>query len=85
MKRFRHNRVVNRALALGLSLAAASFTPAYAGGYSRQPSIEHVLIISIDGFHALDYTNCSQGISGLTAELPIARISQASARAASTT
>jgi hypothetical protein len=32
MKRFRHNRVVNRALALGLSLTAASFTPAYAGG-----------------------------------------------------
>jgi Type I phosphodiesterase / nucleotide pyrophosphatase len=70
MKRFRHNRVVNRALALGLSLTAASFTPAYAGGYSHQPIIAHVLIISIDGFHALDYTNCSQGISGFNGGAP---------------
>jgi Type I phosphodiesterase / nucleotide pyrophosphatase len=70
MKRFRHNRVVNRALALGLSLTAASFTPASAGGYSHQPIIAHVLIISIDGFHALDYTNCSQGISGFNSGAP---------------
>src|SRR5580658_3930397 len=70
MKRFRHNRVVKQALALGLSLTAPSFTPAYAGGYGHQPIIEHVLIISIDGFHALDYTNCSQGISGLNGGAP---------------
>jgi predicted AlkP superfamily pyrophosphatase or phosphodiesterase len=26
--------------------------------------ISHVLLISIDGMHALDYVNCSKGISG---------------------
>ena len=25
--------------------------------------IQHVLLISIDGMHAVDYRNCSQGIS----------------------
>lgn len=34
----------------------ASSIPAYAG-----PAIQHVLLISIDGFHALDYLNCVQG------------------------
>jgi hypothetical protein len=28
-------------------------------------SIRHVLLISIDGMHALDYLNCSKGISGV--------------------
>jgi hypothetical protein len=32
--------------------------------------IRHVLLISIDGFHAVDFLNCSQGISGVNGGLP---------------
>lgn len=32
--------------------------------------IRHVLLISIDGFHALDYINCSNGISGVNGGQP---------------
>ena len=70
MTRLRHTGVLTRVLTLGLSLTAASFTPAYAGGYGHQQGIQHVLLISIDGFHALDYTNCSQGISTVNGGAP---------------
>lgn len=33
-------------------------------------SIRHVLLISIDGMHALDYLNCSKGISGVNGVQP---------------
>ena len=69
MIRKRHTGAVTRALSLGLALTAASFTPAYAGGDGNQ-GIKHVLLISIDGFHALDYTNCSQGISTVNGGAP---------------
>ena len=29
-----------------------------------QSGIRHVLLISIDGMHAVDYLNCSEGING---------------------
>jgi hypothetical protein len=32
--------------------------------------IRHVLLISIDGMHALDYINCSTGIGGVNGGLP---------------
>jgi hypothetical protein len=32
--------------------------------------IKHVLLISIDGMHALDFINCSQGISGVNGGAP---------------
>jgi predicted AlkP superfamily pyrophosphatase or phosphodiesterase len=32
--------------------------------------ISHVLLISIDGMHALDFVNCSHGISGANNGLP---------------
>ncbi len=69
MKLKRHASVVTGALGLGLSLAAAGYTPAHANGYGHQ-NIQHVLLISIDGFHALDYTNCSQGISTVNGGKP---------------
>jgi hypothetical protein len=38
---------------------------------SAQPNgITHVLLISIDGMHALDYINCSHGISGVNGGMP---------------
>ena len=44
-------------LASGLALARP--------GQHRGRRIEHVLLISIDGMHALDYANCSKGIAGI--------------------
>lgn len=34
------------------------------------PHIEHVLLISIDGMHALDFINCANGISGVNSGAP---------------
>ena len=39
--------------------------PAYARDGSHQGRIRHVLLISIDGMHAVDYLNCASGISGV--------------------
>jgi len=35
------------------------------GGSLEDSSIKHVLLISIDGMHALDFLNCSHGIAGV--------------------
>lgn len=48
-----------------LILTCSLATPASAqAGASKPGSIQHVLLISIDGMHALDYINCSNGIEG---------------------
>jgi hypothetical protein len=39
------------------------------GGYNKG-SIQHVLLISIDNMHALDFVNCAQGISGFNGGAP---------------
>jgi len=47
------------AIALSLGLAAASVpAPARANNLGQGNSIKHVLLISIDGMHAVDYENC---------------------------
>ena len=59
------------ALGAGL-LAASSGLPAHAdgsGGYGGN-GIRRVLLISIDGMHALDFINCAQGISGVNGGNP---------------
>jgi hypothetical protein len=40
--------------------------PAYAddGGLDNENGVRHVLLISIDGFHGVDFLNCSKGIPG---------------------
>jgi len=52
-------------LAVASSLLAASVTvpAAQAQDDYRNQHIRHVLLISIDGMHALDFINCSKGIS----------------------
>src|ERR1700683_473542 len=37
---------------------------------NAQASIQHVLLISIDGMHAVDFINCVSGISGANGGLP---------------
>src|SRR5579872_2423382 len=56
MKRKLRNGIALGALALGaLSMASVR---AYA---AHRPNIKHVLLISIDGMHAIDYLNCTSG------------------------
>jgi hypothetical protein len=48
-------------------LLMASFSPSYgqdSESFGSQSGIRRVLLISIDGFHSLDYMNCVNGISG---------------------
>ncbi|HEX4617642.1 MAG TPA: alkaline phosphatase family protein, partial [Stellaceae bacterium] len=60
-------------VAIGVGLLAAS-----AGSQVHADSqeghdkggIQHVLLISIDGMHALDFINCAQGISGFNSGAP---------------
>ncbi len=47
------------AFAAALALLVASH--AHAEHINERHGIRHVLLISIDGMHALDYTNCIQG------------------------
>ena len=56
------------ALAATFALTASLGSDAVAQGKSprNQPNrIQRVLLVSIDGMHAVDYINCSQGVSGV--------------------
>ena len=57
-------------LLLGLCVVLAS--AAYGQDHDRgnHHQIRHVLLISIDGMHAVDYLNCSQGIAGVNGGAP---------------
>src|SRR5215469_2124726 len=54
-----------------LLLAAASYAASPNGKTAQSKSkragvtVSHVLLISIDGMHALDFINCANGISGV--------------------
>jgi len=51
---------LSRGLCLTIALAALAALPTAA--QSAQP-IKHVLLISVDGMHAVDFMNCANGIS----------------------
>lgn len=53
--------------ALALGLAAAHPATAEADGDGR---VKHVLLISIDGMHSVDFINCANGISGANGGKP---------------
>jgi hypothetical protein len=62
-------------LGVGVSAVALLLTAASAGaqesGKKRDSSpIRHVLLISIDGMHSLDFANCSKGISTINSGAP---------------
>ncbi|HEX4387804.1 MAG TPA: alkaline phosphatase family protein [Steroidobacteraceae bacterium] len=46
------------------SLASASLCLADDGDHHHRDEIKHVLLISIDGMHSVDFINCAHGISG---------------------
>ncbi len=56
----------------GLILAAAAAPRVFAGSHHGVPDrdVSHVLLISIDGMHALDLANCINGIEGLAPYCP---------------
>ena len=63
-------KLVAAALSLGLAGATVP-APVHANdGWRGNTRIKHVLLISIDGMHALDYLNCSRGISGINGGQP---------------
>lgn len=53
--------------ALALGLAACHPATAEAGGDGL---VKHVLLISIDGMHSVDFINCANGISGANGGKP---------------
>jgi hypothetical protein len=53
------------ALAASLFTAGLPAASTFAGG-----KIQHVLLISVDGMHALDFQNCSKGIPGVNGGAP---------------
>jgi Type I phosphodiesterase / nucleotide pyrophosphatase len=52
------------AAAAGIMITALTVPAAMAQAQFGGQPIRHVLLISIDGMHALDFLNCSKGISG---------------------
>ena len=59
-----------RALGSVALFGAAFFTALFIGGAVgaqsiSSGSIRHVLLISIDGMHAVDFLNCAQGVKGV--------------------
>jgi hypothetical protein len=56
------------AVTSALLLASLSASPGYSQSedhFKGRSEIKYVLLISIDGFHALDYLNCSKGVKGV--------------------
>lgn len=65
--------MTKKLLAVALSLGLLGFTipaPAQANNWDDDGKIKHVLLISIDGMHAVDYINCSQGLAGVNGGAP---------------
>jgi hypothetical protein len=58
-------RLVLAAAAAALALGWLAHGTAVKAGGVGTAKIKHVLLISIDGMHALDFYNCSHGISGI--------------------
>jgi hypothetical protein len=59
-------------LAAAVSTAPLQLTAANPAPASRRNSttIQHVLLISVDGMHALDYVNCTHGVNGVNNGAP---------------
>ncbi len=61
-------------LALAVSVApiqsSAQSPRSKTSGRRSNPTYQHVLLISIDGMHSLDYQNCANGVSGVNGGAP---------------
>ena len=62
--------MTKKLLAMALSLGLVGFNvPAPAQAW-EDAKTKHVLLISIDGMHAVDFINCSQGLAGVNGGAP---------------
>src|ERR1700752_317317 len=52
------------ALSLGLVGVTLPATAQAQNGQGEETTIKHVLLVSIDGMHAVDFLNCAKGVSG---------------------
>jgi hypothetical protein len=59
--------------AFGLLMTSAGGAPAQAEREPSDSGIRHVLLISIDGIHAADFTNCTGSRPSTTAVVPTAQ------------
>jgi hypothetical protein len=64
------NQLIPAGIALGLTLAALTSATAGASSAVGTRHIKHVLLLSIDGMHAVDFYNCSHGIAGVNGGNP---------------
>lgn len=53
-----------------LLLASVLLTSAGTYADAKAPIIDHVLLISVDGMHAVDFANCSSGLKGVNSGNP---------------
>src|ERR1700722_3834300 len=60
----------SRAFVAILFMAAVLVQAVVAQDSGKQSKISHVLLVSIDGMHAVDYLNCSQGVKGVNGGQP---------------
>jgi hypothetical protein len=60
-KKLRLVGAIGAFLLVAASLCQTTYADEFEGGGS---DIRHVLLISVDGFHSLDFANCANGISG---------------------
>jgi hypothetical protein len=58
------------ALLLMVAVAPRAYAGPWQDALGDTPTIRHVLLISIDGMHAVDFINCASGISGVNGGEP---------------
>jgi hypothetical protein len=59
------NQLIQAGVALGVTLVSLTCATAVVAGGVGTRNIRHVLLLSIDGMHAVDFYNCSHGIAGV--------------------
>jgi hypothetical protein len=64
------NRLVRAGVASALALASWTNGMAIDSGKVGTDKVKHVLLISIDGMHAVDFYNCANGIAGANGGQP---------------
>jgi len=62
------SRLVLASTAVAVALSSSSYNVAASSGSSEK--IKHVLLLSIDGMHAVDFYNCAHGIAGVNSGNP---------------
>lgn len=65
-----HKKLLAVLMTGALSLPAAQLGGSTDDAFGRHGEFRHILLISIDGMHAVDYLNCIQGVAGVNGGTP---------------